>query len=454
MTARRWQQVEVIVQSALDIESGAERDRFVSDACAGDDELRREVKRLISAAAVADSFIESPAWEAGGLPNPAAETRIRDPLDGQLEGGAGPPEPADYSPPPVVERGVGSPSRPLARQRLGGMRPGAGYFGNIGWCDGAFLVTGWMLAPSPMQFSSFALYLNGRLARETKPKAVSWSKPKTLPPGVPWRFEFRLHQAAAEEIANFSRIEVLACAAEQPALKMATRFRHDLSTNVPTPPEELMFRVTGNKDGRQVKEAGLRCASEFLDALSHYRAPGSLRRLLDWGCGCGRVTVHLMDILSRYEGLEVCGCDIDPEAIAWGNEHVRPGHFSAIAPLPPTMWREANFDAVVSCSVFTHLTRAAQSAWLEEMRRIIAPGGLFLASVNSRFPDARIPAEGISDDRLDSMLDGIAPPGYYRGTFQTREYTVRRWSQYFNILDYIEHGLEGAQDLVVMRRPE
>ena len=107
---------------------------------------------------------------------------------------------------------------------------------------------------------------------------------------------------------------------------------------------------------------------------------------------------------------------------------------------------------MVSSSVFTHLTENVLQLWLEEMRRIITPGGLFLASVKS-FDDANIPASGISDEALDGMLDGIAPAGYYRGTVQSREYTVNRWSRHFEILDFIEDGLEGSQDLVVMRRP-
>jgi cyclopropane fatty-acyl-phospholipid synthase-like methyltransferase len=106
---------------------------------------------------------------------------------------------------------------------------------------------------------------------------------------------------------------------------------------------------------------------------------------------------------------------------------------------------------VVSCSVFTHLTEEVQQLWLEEMRRVIAPGGLFLASVKS---DPNVPERGISDDTLDVMLDGIAPAGYYRGTIQSREYTVSRWAKYFDVLDFIEDGLESSQDLVVMRRPD
>ena len=67
MTDERWQQIEAILHSALDIESSAERERFIADACFGDDELRAAVERLIAADADAGSFIESPAWTDSGM---------------------------------------------------------------------------------------------------------------------------------------------------------------------------------------------------------------------------------------------------------------------------------------------------------------------------------------------------------------------------------------------------
>jgi hypothetical protein len=95
------------------------------------------------------------------------------------------------------------------------------------------------------------------------------------------------------------------------------------------------------------------------------------------------------------------------------------------------------------------------------MRRIIAPGGLFLASTHGEFaasftfPKAsqKIPLDGISDTMTDSKLNGVAPENYYRTVFQTREYTLREFSKYFEILEYIERGVANFQDLIVMRRP-
>ncbi len=90
MSAERWQKVETILQAALDIEPGEGRARFVSDACAGDEELRREVERLLAADDEAGSFIELPVWTAGGLLDSAARREIRDSLDAGGEGEGAP----------------------------------------------------------------------------------------------------------------------------------------------------------------------------------------------------------------------------------------------------------------------------------------------------------------------------------------------------------------------------
>lgn len=339
-------------------------------------------------------------------------------------------------------------SLPL-RGRFESLRPARGYFGNFQHVGENLRISGWMSTVPRVEFQSFALFVNEELSGVSEPLEVP-EQHRHLNP-QPQFFAFNLAKTI-QETPDFTRVEVLGCINGQPERRLTTMLRWDMDTAVPTPPEKLMYRVTGNKDGKLVKGAGLRCATNFLDAISRYRDLSSVRNILDWGCGCGRVTVHLIDYLSRYEGLQVQGCDIDGEAIDWCIKNLPGGRFRRIDPFPPLPWLEASVDVVVSCSVFTHLTEDVQQLWLEEMRRIIAPGGLFLASVKS-FDDANIPARGISDEALDGMLDGIAPAGYYRGTVQSREYTVNRWSRHFEILDFIEDGLEGSQDLVVMRRP-
>jgi serine/threonine protein kinase/dipeptidyl aminopeptidase/acylaminoacyl peptidase len=64
MDSDRWQQVEAIYHSALEVDA-EEREDFLTVACAGDDALRREVLSLIASAERADSFLEEPVMSLG-----------------------------------------------------------------------------------------------------------------------------------------------------------------------------------------------------------------------------------------------------------------------------------------------------------------------------------------------------------------------------------------------------
>lgn len=318
-----------------------------------------------------------------------------------------------------------------------------GYFGPLSFGE-TITVSGWILATAQAPLDRCALYVDGERIAETP--AVAWPEaelPSYLPAGVATRFAFEGIRPpfAVRELA---RVEVVAFAGAQAVSRMGTFARRNLDA-LPTPPQHLMVRVTGNGDGAIVKAAGARCAKEFLDTLSRHRPLDSLRRVLDWGAGCGRVTMHLLDALAPYPAVVVEGADIDAEAIAWANANVRGGAFAAIQPHPPLPWPDATFDAVFACSVFTHLTRDAQEEWLAEMQRVIAPGGLLLASI--------FPSEAdIEDDVHDPVLDEIAPAGYYRFTRQSRAFVTREWSRWFDVAEFVEHGLEGVQHLVVLRR--
>jgi non-specific serine/threonine protein kinase/serine/threonine-protein kinase len=60
--AERWRRLKELFAAALDRDP-AERSAFVAAACAGDEELGRELRELLRAAAVDDDFIEQPAAE-------------------------------------------------------------------------------------------------------------------------------------------------------------------------------------------------------------------------------------------------------------------------------------------------------------------------------------------------------------------------------------------------------
>jgi tetratricopeptide (TPR) repeat protein/predicted Ser/Thr protein kinase len=60
MDSERWKQIEGVLQSVLDRPS-EERDAFLRSACAGDEEMEREVRSLLTSERRAGAFLEGPA---------------------------------------------------------------------------------------------------------------------------------------------------------------------------------------------------------------------------------------------------------------------------------------------------------------------------------------------------------------------------------------------------------
>jgi SAM-dependent methyltransferase len=105
------------------------------------------------------------------------------------------------------------------------------------------------------------------------------------------------------------------------------------------------------------------------------------RRVLDAGCGSGRNLPFFL----RHR-FDVRAVDADPAAIRQVRELVGALH-SALppeqiqcAPLSALPWDDASTDAVI-CSAVLHFAsdEAEFAAMLQEMWRVLAPGGLFFA---------------------------------------------------------------------------
>ncbi len=321
-------------------------------------------------------------------------------------------------------------------------------------------VAGWLLLPG-VTIDSFALAVDGREAGELK---------QVERPDVERVYGW-CGGALASGFAGFERapgvvidgrahaIEVRGVRGGRTVARLSSAFWRDYALGLPVPPRDLMLRVSNIDDSETYWTGGLQNAGVVLGALErHAPLPGG-RRVLDWGAGCGRITEFLV---RRRPGDEIHGCDIDPGNVAWCRVAMPGARFEAVGPAPPTPYADGSFDAATGYSVLTHLERSLQLLWLEEMRRILKPGGVLVASVNGEFAARMerrdgggagdLEREGIDDSRRDRNLDGIAPAGYYRATYQTEAYTRRAFGEVFEVVEYVPRVMNHLQDLVVLRK--
>lgn len=346
------------------------------------------------------------------------------------------------------------------RGRSGPLERAHGIFDQMTYNDGILTVNGWMILPDK-SLDGMSLYVNHERFEEIA--AIGRKDVEEAFPFVPHArhsgFSFAIEKGP-KELEGMVDISVVGLSSGREIAKLSTWFRTDLHSCLPIPPEHLMLRISGNNSPSYHLATALQDFRAFWTTICRHRDPSSIDSVLDWGSGCGRITGFF---LKFSEIARICGCDIDAEAISWCNKNLKPANFS-VAPLyPPTDYPDNEFDLIISFSVLTHLERNTQLLWLKEMQRLLAPGGLFLASTHGRFysmftfpgrKSREILRNGIHDAIVSDDLGEVAPQGYYRGVIQSKGYTIREYSRFFDIVEYIERGVRNYQDLVVMKKKE
>jgi len=224
--------------------------------------------------------------------------------------------------------------------------------------------------------------------------------------------------------------------------------------NSPQPPTHLQERIGGSKD---FINTAAQLASFVLTCASKYRRLSEITRILDWGCGCGRVIAQLLKFFSPSR---LYGCDIDAEAISWNRENIAGPLFARTEPYPPTPYPDNSFDLIYGISVLTHLDEAVQMEWLAELQRIATPGAIVILSViGKNLRKKNMPASLESEFRqkgfvsfvpnYSGLLAEFSHQGYYREAYHSFDYIAAHWRRYFHILEFIETK---HQDLVILER--
>ena len=158
-------------------------------------------------------------------------------------------------------------------------------------------------------------------------------------------------------------------------------------TEPPLPPARLRSLVASPSDAERFLAIGEENARFVASVLSRAGVAMS-GRALDFGCGCGRIARWWPQL--GHE-LELHGCDPNPELAAWCGENLPGFTATRSEEEPPAPYPDDHFDIVYAFSIFTHLPTESQDAWLDELHRILRPGGALLFTTNGGLAASSLP---------------------------------------------------------------
>jgi SAM-dependent methyltransferase len=229
---------------------------------------------------------------------------------------------------------------------------------------------------------------------------------------------------------------------------------------LPLPPSSLRVLVNASPYAGYFLETGANHAAGIRAALEGDGVElESVGSLLDFGCGCGRVLRHWKDL----DGVEIHGSDFNPGLVAWSQDNLPFAEVRGNELSPPLPYDDDQFGLVYALSVFTHFSEELQQPWLEELRRILRPGGHLLLTVHGRlFADRLRPEEverfergevvtHFEDIAGSNLCAAYHPPGWVQ----------KHAGEGFHVVEAVEAGESGGwvkgpesahQDMYLLRR--
>jgi len=198
-------------------------------------------------------------------------------------------------------------------------------------------------------------------------------------------------------------------------------------------------------------------------AARHGLELGAGHRVLEFGCGYGRALRWFADLADDGE---VWGVDLDAGRITWCRGHLPPSlRVATCTTAPHLAFPDASFDLLYACSVVPHISELAD-AWLLELRRVLAPGGLAYLTVYDEDTMAAIRRTGESPNLLAGLdaleaHDGSLDRGFdvavlnrrpgSAQVFYSQDYVTRVWGAWFDIVERRPEDFH-VQTAMVLRR--
>lgn len=215
---------------------------------------------------------------------------------------------------------------------------------------------------------------------------------------------------------------------------------------LPKPTPELVAATQGGGDVRSYVDSMI----SGLHTLESLVPSSAIESILDIGCGTGRLLMGWHCI-----GKRITGVDINAELIEWSKANL-PGEWHVCDVLPPLTLDTARFDLVQLASVFTHLPLDHQRKWVEEIRRVLKPGGVVVITLHGEIYKRIFNQSGEYSELPTGAIGSNA-----FATFHSRAFAEQLFAG-FELLGYFERGhdaepptlfpIAALQDVYVFRK--
>lgn len=204
---------------------------------------------------------------------------------------------------------------------------------------------------------------------------------------------------------------------------------------VPVPPALLMATIGGRMNWEFFEKGGRDALVTFRDLINRHGGDfQNAARVLDFGCGCGRLTRHA----HHFTNADIHGTDYNGKLIEWCSTHLR-GTYSKNQLMPPLSYPADYFDVAYLYSVFTHLRVPTQKSWLAELHRVLRPGGFCVISFHDEDHMNLAEASLASDFEANGFgyFNNKAEGSNLLSTFQTTAQFTAMASVYFDVCEIL-----------------
>jgi len=147
------------------------------------------------------------------------------------------------------------------------------------------------------------------------------------------------------------------------------------------PPDYYLFE-TFDLDYQKYFFDSINAVKDIIDTIQSVHQISDESKILDWGCGSGRLVRHFKNNINASK-VTIYGTDYNKNYIEWCKKNIPEVNFNTNTNFPPLPYDNNFFDVIYGISIFTHMSEEQHIKWMEELKRILKPGGILYLSFQS-----------------------------------------------------------------------